>query len=70
MFISLSLSLSLSYSDVKTVTLELGDTMRKHRKGSEFGTGEDSKRSLMREIEEKSVTLGRKTRTEVRHKTV
>ena len=52
-------------SDVKTVTLELGDTMRKHRKGSDFGAGLDRNKSLMAEIEEKTVTLGRKTRTEV-----
>ena len=39
--------------------------MRKHRKGSDFGAGLDRNRSLMAEIEEKTVTLGRKARTEV-----
>ena len=39
--------------------------MRKHRKGSDFGAGLDRNKSLMAEIEEKTVTLGRKTRTEV-----
>ena len=71
--LSLSLPLSLSFpliiltlfSDVKTVNLELGETMRKHRKGSDFGAGLDRNRSLLAEIEEKTVTLGRKTRTEV-----
>ena len=39
--------------------------MRKHRKGSDFGAGLDRTKSLMAEIEDKTVTLGRKTRTEV-----
>ena len=52
-------------SDVKTVNLELGETMRQHRKGSDFGAGLERNKSLMAEIEEKTVTLGRKTRTEV-----
>ena len=56
---------ALTFSDVKTVTLELGETMRKHRKGSDFGAGLDRTKSLMAEIEDKTVTLGRKTRTEV-----
>ena len=54
-----------SLSDVKTVNLELGETMRQHRKGSDFGAGLECNKSLMAEIEEKTVTLGRKTRTEV-----
>ena len=45
--------------------MELGETMRKHRKGSDFGAGLDRTKSLMAEIEDKTVTLGRKTRTEV-----
>ena len=57
-------------SDVKTVTLELGETMRKHRKGSDFGAGLDRTKSLMAEIEDKTVTLGRKTRTEVSYQVI
>ena len=30
-------------SDVKTVNLELGETMRQHRKGSDFGAGLEHK---------------------------